>query len=267
MPDDRRTLVLVADDEPTMRTLVADRLRGQGFKVLEAADGDEAWQLAQESLPDLVVLDVMMPGMTGWEVCRKIRDAVSLAHTGVVMLTGIGERLNEMTSPLYGADAHIDKPFEFVDLEATIRETLAQRRGAPAHIGSGGETPRLEGKLRAVKSSDIRRAAARKKADGGPRRTAPKLREAPPTRNAPALTPASRKRRAKGKQLTLFDERPSAVSRAGTAPAQQPATGKSGKTPAKQTSAKKATAKKATAKKASAKKASAKKASAKKASA
>ena len=91
--------------------------------MLEASDGDQAWELAHEHLPHLVILDVMMPGMSGWEVCRKIREAVSLAHTGVIMLTGIGESLNEMTSPLYGADAHVDKPFEFADLDEKIKET------------------------------------------------------------------------------------------------------------------------------------------------
>src|SRR6476620_2551507 len=117
-------VVLVADDEPSTLALVASHVRSKGYKVLEASDGDQAWQLAYEHLPDLVILDVMMPGMSGWEVCRKIREAVSLAHTGVIMLTGIGERLNEMTSPLYGADAHIDKPFEFSHLDQRISETL-----------------------------------------------------------------------------------------------------------------------------------------------
>jgi DNA-binding response OmpR family regulator len=129
MPNSRDNItVLVADDEPSTLALVASHVRSKGYKVLEASDGDQAWQLAHEHLPDLVVLDVMMPGMSGWEVCRKIREAVSLAHTGVVMLTGIGENLNEMTSPLYGADTYIDKPFEFTELDAKIRETLEQRQ-------------------------------------------------------------------------------------------------------------------------------------------
>nr|HMR11832.1 response regulator [Polyangiaceae bacterium] len=123
-----KTVVLVADDEPSTRALVAGHLRSKGYQVYEASDGDEAWTLAHEHLPHVVVLDVMMPGMTGWEVCRKIREAVSLAHTGVVMLTGIGENLNEMTSPLYGADAYLDKPFEFSKLDRKIQETLARRR-------------------------------------------------------------------------------------------------------------------------------------------
>jgi DNA-binding response OmpR family regulator len=126
-------VVLVADDEPSTLALVAAHVRGKGYEVLEASDGDEAWQHAQEHLPDLIVLDVMMPGMSGWEVCRKVRDSVSLAHTAIVMLTGIGEHLNEMTSPLYGADSYIDKPFDFGELDTKIAEALAARRGeAPA---------------------------------------------------------------------------------------------------------------------------------------
>jgi DNA-binding response OmpR family regulator len=73
------------------------------------------------------VLDVMMPGMSGWEVCRKIREDVALAHTGVVMLTGIGENLNQMTSPLYGADAYIDKPFDFEELDEKVKAALSAR--------------------------------------------------------------------------------------------------------------------------------------------
>src|SRR5260221_5034523 len=121
-------VVLVADDEPSTLALVASHVRSRGYKVLEASDGDQAWQLAHEHLPDLVILDVMMPGMSGWEVCRKIREAVSLAHNTVIMLTGIGENLNEMTSPLYGADSYLDKPFEFSVLDERIAEALAARR-------------------------------------------------------------------------------------------------------------------------------------------
>ena len=116
-------VVLVADDEPTMLELVTRHLRSLDqpkLEVLEASDGDEAWSLARERLPDLVVLDVMMPGMSGWEVCRKIRQDASLAHTGVLMLTGIGETLNETTSPLFGADEYIDKPFDFEALDEKI---------------------------------------------------------------------------------------------------------------------------------------------------
>ena len=123
-------VVLVADDEPSMLELVAQHLKtldDPQLVVLEASDGEQAWKLAREHLPDLVVLDVMMPGMSGWEVCRKIREDVALAHTGVVMLTGIGENLNQMTSPLYGADAYIDKPFDFEELDEKVKAALSAR--------------------------------------------------------------------------------------------------------------------------------------------
>jgi DNA-binding response OmpR family regulator len=141
-------VVLVADDEPTMLELVSRHLRAidqPKLHVIEASDGDEAWRLAREKLPDLVVLDVMMPGMSGWEVCRKIRQDASLAHTGVLMLTGIGESLNETTSPLFGADEYIDKPFDFEALDQKIVQVLskraAQREAVPRHVvdnGAGG---------------------------------------------------------------------------------------------------------------------------------
>ncbi len=125
-----KTVVLIADDEPSMRALVTQHLRTRGYKVVEASDGDEAIALACEHLPQVVLLDVMMPGMNGWEVSRRIRETVSLAHTGIIMLTGIGENLNEMTSPLYGADAYLDKPFEFTVLDRTITDTLTRRKNA-----------------------------------------------------------------------------------------------------------------------------------------
>jgi DNA-binding response OmpR family regulator len=123
-------VVLVADDEPTMLELVSRHLRAidqPKLEVIEASDGDEAWRLARERLPDLVVLDVMMPGMSGWEVCRKIRQDAALAHTGVLMLTGIGDSLNETTSPLFGADEFIDKPFDFEKLDEKIVSVLSRR--------------------------------------------------------------------------------------------------------------------------------------------
>jgi DNA-binding response OmpR family regulator len=136
-------MVLVADDEPQMLELVTRHLRSINPKleVIEASDGDDAWRLARERLPDLVVLDVMMPGMSGWEVCRKIRQDAALAHTGVLMLTGIGESLNEATSPLFGADEYIDKPFDFEKLDEMIVHVLAkraaQREAVPRPVGNG----------------------------------------------------------------------------------------------------------------------------------
>jgi DNA-binding response OmpR family regulator len=84
-------------------------------------------RLIRENAPDLVVLDVMMPGMSGWEICKAIREDGDLSSIGIIMLTGIGERLNEMTSPLYGADAHLDKPFELSALDEAVTRVLGER--------------------------------------------------------------------------------------------------------------------------------------------
>lgn len=168
-------VVLVADDEPTMLELVSRHLRSidaPRLEVIEAGDGDEAWRVAKERLPDLVVLDVMMPGMSGWEVCRKIRQDASLAHTGVLMLTGIGESLNETTSPLFGADEYIDKPFDFEALDEKIKNVLskraAQREAVPrlglsktgspsAPLGTNG----VGGPAKAAKRKPAKKASAR----------------------------------------------------------------------------------------------------------
>lgn len=119
--------ILIADDDLHILGLLRNYFRQRGFEVLEAADGDQAIELTLAHRPNLVILDVMMPGQSGWEVCRSIRENDALAATGVVMLTGIGRQLNELTSPLYGADAYLDKPFSLDDLERAVGNVLAKR--------------------------------------------------------------------------------------------------------------------------------------------
>lgn len=117
--------VLIADDDLDMLGLLRSVLREKRVRILEANDGDEAMALVLEHDPDLVILDVMMPGQSGWEVCRSIRDRPDVHTTKVIMLTGIGQRMNEMTSPLYGADAYMDKPFEVDELSALVDQLLS----------------------------------------------------------------------------------------------------------------------------------------------
>src|SRR3954469_16001879 len=136
----RNLTVLIAEDEPAMLSLVGRHLRGLGVSVIEASDGDAAWELAQQHHPDLVLLDVMMPGMSGWEVCKRLKGPSAdgaFSRTGVIMLTGIGENLNDMTSPLFAADAWLNKPFDFADLDVRIRETLGRYAKATPASGAG----------------------------------------------------------------------------------------------------------------------------------
>ena len=129
MAGDRKPVILVADDDPEILSLLSIRLEKAGFEVVEAADGEQTLEVARDKRPDLVVLDVMMPGRNGWEVAKELRHDDDLKDIGIVMLTAIGERMNEMTSPIYGADEFVDKPFEFAGLLGKIREVLARRAG------------------------------------------------------------------------------------------------------------------------------------------
>ena len=123
----RKPVILIADDDPEILTMLGIRLSKKGFSVLEAVDGTQTIELARKHKPDLVLLDVMMPGMNGWEVAKELRADDAFAHVGIVMLTAIGEKVNELTSPLYGADAYVDKPFDFNDLEKKIKTILDEK--------------------------------------------------------------------------------------------------------------------------------------------
>ena len=117
--------ILVVDDDAQIVTMLTLRLEKRGYRVVSAIDGNEAIDAAHRELPDLVILDVMMPGKNGWEVARSLRQDPVTGSMKIIMLTAIGEQVNEMTSPLYGADAHLDKPFEFEVLEREIKRLLA----------------------------------------------------------------------------------------------------------------------------------------------
>jgi CheY-like chemotaxis protein len=116
--------ILVVDDDPEIVSMLSTRLGHRGYKVSTAGDGNRAIELAKREHPDLVLLDVMMPGKSGWEVARALKQDPLTQGIKIVMVTAIGEQVNEITSPLYGADAHIDKPFEFEKLERVIVELV-----------------------------------------------------------------------------------------------------------------------------------------------
>jgi DNA-binding response OmpR family regulator len=124
----KKPMLLIADDDPEILTMLSVRLTKKGYGVIEAVDGLQTLRLVREQHPDVVVLDVMMPGKNGWEVARELRSDPELRDIGIVMLTAIGERVNEMTSPLYGVDEYVDKPFDFSDLEARLKKILGHRR-------------------------------------------------------------------------------------------------------------------------------------------
>jgi DNA-binding response OmpR family regulator len=121
-------LILIADDDQEMRRLVRKSLEKLNLRIVEARDGEEAIAAIVEHRPAGAVLDVMMPGLNGWEVCRYIRSKTEFDHVAVLMLTAIGKTTNELTAPLYGADAYLDKPFEVAELTATVKRILDEKK-------------------------------------------------------------------------------------------------------------------------------------------
>src|SRR5581483_7012356 len=120
------TTVLVVDDEPIVRDVIVRYLRRDGFATLEAGDGDRARELIETGDPGLVVLDLMLPGTDGLELCRWIRNRSQLP---VIMLTARGEEADRIVGLELGADDYVTKPFSPRELVARVRTGL--RRTAP----------------------------------------------------------------------------------------------------------------------------------------
>jgi DNA-binding response OmpR family regulator len=118
--------ILVADDDPEILKMVQAALKAIGARVVTATDGEQTLEAFLVEKPDLVILDVMMPKLSGWEVARYIRARREYDQVRLLMLTGIGEAVNAATSPLIGADAHMDKPFAFEALADRVRALLAR---------------------------------------------------------------------------------------------------------------------------------------------
>src|SRR5581483_2827117 len=131
----RMTTILVVDDEPIVRDVIVRYLNRDGFETLEAGDGEDARRLIETGKPSLVVLDVMLPGLDGLELCRWIRGRSDLP---VIMLTARGEEADRIVGLELGADDYVTKPFSPREL-ATRVKTVLRRTHAPVR-----EVQRLE---------------------------------------------------------------------------------------------------------------------------
>lgn len=116
--------ILIADDVPDLVHLLASRFRALGFQVLEASDGMEALEKAQGSRPDVVLLDVMMPELNGYQVCRRIKADPSLAGTPVALLTAKDSEADKFWGDEVGADLYLTKPVEPGLVVTQIQELL-----------------------------------------------------------------------------------------------------------------------------------------------
>ncbi len=121
--------VLVVDDDPGIVKVVRGYLEQEGFQVLVAYDGKKAMHIARHDKPDLVVLDLMLPEMDGWDVCRALRKE---SNVPIIMLTARVEETDKLIGLELGADDYVTKPFSPRELVARVRTVLRRVQGAPA---------------------------------------------------------------------------------------------------------------------------------------
>lgn len=144
--------VLVVDDEDNIIELIRLGLRYEGFQVEVASDGEQGITVAQRENPDLIILDVMMPGIDGLEVCRRLRDNPTTRDVPILMLTAKDEVGDRILGLKTGADDYVTKPFDFYELLERIRAIL--RRQNRARSSQGGVTPEEPGPV--LQFADLR---------------------------------------------------------------------------------------------------------------
>jgi two-component system phosphate regulon response regulator PhoB len=125
--------VLVVEDEPAQREVLVYNLEAEGYGVSKAEDGDEALVLVQEAQPDLIILDWMLPGVSGIEVCRRLKANTGTRSIPVIMLTARGEETDRVRGLETGADDYVVKPYSVNELMARVRTQL--RRVRPSAVG------------------------------------------------------------------------------------------------------------------------------------
>ncbi len=121
--------ILVVDDDPTLLRFLQDYLREEKYEVFAANQGPEALRVAYREHPDLVVLDVMMPGMDGWEVCARLRE---LSDIPIILLTAKSTEADKLRGFQLGVDDYITKPFSFAELTARIQAVIGRTRRPPS---------------------------------------------------------------------------------------------------------------------------------------
>lgn len=135
-----RPKILVVDDEPNIVEAITYNLRKAGFRTLTASDGKRALELAQRETPDLITLDVMLPEIDGWEVCRLLRQDLRTKRIPVVMLTVKGEEAEKIVGLELGADDYMTKPFSPMELVARVKAVLRRTKpAAPEDVLAAGD--------------------------------------------------------------------------------------------------------------------------------
>ena len=127
------TRILIVEDEIPIARVLADNLEYEGYEVLVAHDGEQGLERALSAAPDLVLLDIMLPGINGYDVCRKMREAG--CQTPVIMLTARGEEADKVLGLELGADDYVTKPVGVRELAARVKAVLRRSRAAPTETG------------------------------------------------------------------------------------------------------------------------------------
>ena len=126
-------VILVVEDEPAQREVLAYNIAAEGFDVLTADSGDEALLIARETPPDLIILDWMLPNVSGIEVCRQLKSGTQTARIPVIMLSARSEEVDKIRGLETGADDYVTKPYSLAELLARTRSQL--RRTRPSSVG------------------------------------------------------------------------------------------------------------------------------------
>jgi DNA-binding response OmpR family regulator len=121
------TKILIAEDEPDIQRLIKLALSHTGYRFLSATDGQMAYALALKEIPDLILMDVQLPQLNGYEACRRIKAEATLQHVAVVFLSALGAAANVQAGFASGAAAYLRKPFRLDELTRTVAEILSRR--------------------------------------------------------------------------------------------------------------------------------------------
>jgi len=133
--------LLLVDDEPGLREAVKDYLQESGFTVQVASNAREGWELAQRSTPDLVISDIMMPQVDGYQFLKQLREDARFKTLPVVFLTAKGMTTDRIQGYQAGVDAYLSKPFDPDELVAIVENLLERRAATTQTTGDNGETP------------------------------------------------------------------------------------------------------------------------------